>query len=73
MSAREEATEEWRRLNKEELNDVYCSTDIIRASQPRRKEMGGVGTTYGKRKRCVPGFVGKSEGKRQFGIPRRRR
>jgi hypothetical protein len=27
---RDEVTEEWRKLNNEELNDLYCSPSIVR-------------------------------------------
>ena len=54
---RDEVTGEWRRLHKEELNDVCCLPDIIRVIQPRRKEMSGVGSTYGKRKEVRTGFL----------------
>jgi len=32
---RDEATEEWRRLHKEELYDLYTSTNIMRVVKPR--------------------------------------
>jgi hypothetical protein len=33
---RDEATEEWRRLHKEELYDLYSSTSAMRVINPRR-------------------------------------
>jgi hypothetical protein len=33
---RDDVTGEWRRLHNEELNDLYCSPNIIRATQSRR-------------------------------------
>jgi hypothetical protein len=33
---RDEVTGEWRRLHKEELNDLYCSSNIERAMKSKR-------------------------------------
>jgi hypothetical protein len=33
---RDEVTEEWRKLHNEELNDLYCSTNIVRVIKSRR-------------------------------------
>jgi hypothetical protein len=33
---RDEVTEEWRKLHNEELNDLYCSLNIIRVIKSRR-------------------------------------
>ena len=33
---RDEVTEEWRRLHKEELNDLYSSPNIVRVIKSRR-------------------------------------
>jgi len=33
---REEVTGEWRRLHKEELNDLYCSPNLMRVIKSRR-------------------------------------
>jgi hypothetical protein len=35
-SRRDEETEEWRKLHNEELNDLYCSPNIVRVIKPRR-------------------------------------
>jgi len=36
-SKRDEVTGEWRRLHNEELNDLYCSPNIVRVIESRRK------------------------------------
>ena len=33
---KDEVTEEWRKLHKEELNDLYCSPNIFRVIKSRR-------------------------------------
>jgi hypothetical protein len=40
-SKTDEVTAEWRTLRNEELYDLYCSPNIIRVMQKRKKEMGG--------------------------------
>jgi len=47
-SKTDEVTEEWGKLHNEELNDMYCSTNIIRVMN---NEMGGAcSTCVGKKK-----------------------
>jgi len=68
---RDEVTEEWRRLHNEELNDLYCSTNIVRLI---KSGMIWAGHVARMRKMIVVCriLVGKPEGKRPLGRPRRR-
>ena len=38
---RDEVTGEWRKLRNEELNDLYCSLNIVRVSKTRRMRWTG--------------------------------
>jgi hypothetical protein len=44
-----EATAEWRRLHKEELNDLYSPPNIIRVIKPRRMRWAEHVARMGKR------------------------
>ena len=69
---RDEVTEEWRRPYTEELNDLYCSSNIVRVIKSKRmKWMWNVARMRGRRGLYTV-FVGKLDGKRPLGRPRRR-
>jgi hypothetical protein len=67
----DEATGEWRRLHKEELNDLYSSPNIIRVIKSRRI-MGRACSTCGEKRGVYRILMGRPEGRRPFGRPRRR-
>ena len=66
-SKRDEVTGEWRRLHNEELNDLYCSPNIVRVIKSKRMRWAGHVARMGERR-----GVGKPEGRRPLGRPRPR-
>jgi len=68
---REEVTRGWRKLH-EELNDLYCSHNILRVIKSRRMRWVGHVARMGERRGAYRDLVGKPEGKRPLGSPRRR-
>jgi len=66
---KDEVTVEWRKLNKEELSDLYFLQNIVRGSH---RELDGRGVLHvWRRGEVYAGFlVGKSEPKRPLGRPR---
>jgi hypothetical protein len=69
---RDEVTGEWRKLHNEEIHNLYSSTDIIRQIKSRRMRWAGHVARMGEEKKLYKVLVGKSEGKRPLGRPRRR-
>ena len=53
-------TGEWRKLHNEELNDLYCSPNIVRVIKIEKNEMGGACSTYGGEERRIQGFGGET-------------
>jgi len=58
---RDEVTEEWRRLHKEELNDLYCSPNIVRVIKSRRMRWAGHVARMGEERGVNRVLVGKPE------------
>ena len=71
-AGREEVTAEWRRLHNEELNDLYCSPNIVRVIKWRRMRWAGHVACMGEERGVYRVLVGKLDGKRPLGRPRRR-
>jgi len=69
---RDEVTGEWRRLHNEELNDLYCSPNIVRVIKSRRMKWAGHVARMGEERKVYRVLVGKPEGRRLLGRPRRR-
>ena len=69
---RDEVTGEWRRLHNEELNDWYSSPNIVRVIKSRRMRWVGHVERMGEERGVYRVLVGKTEGKRPLGRPRRR-
>jgi len=69
---RDEVTGEWRILHNEELNDLYCSPNIVRVIKSRRMRWAGHVARMGEERGMYRVLVGKLEGRRPMGRPRRR-
>jgi hypothetical protein len=69
---RDEVTEEWRKSHNEELHILYSSPDIIRQVKSRRMRWAGHVARMGEKRKVNKVLVGKPEGKRPLGRPRRR-
>ena len=61
---RDEVTKEWRKLHNEELNDLYCSPNIVRVIKSRRMRWAGHVARMGDSRGVYTVLVGKPEGKR---------
>ena len=68
-SKRDEVTGDWRKLHNEELSDLYSSPNIVRVTKSRRRWAGHV-ARMGEGDTCRI-LVGKPEGRRPLGRPRR--
>jgi hypothetical protein len=69
---RDEVRGEWRKLQSEELHNLYSSPDIIRQIKLRRSRWAGHVARMGEGRNLYRVLVGKPEGKRPLGRPRRR-
>jgi hypothetical protein len=64
---RDEVTGEWRKLHKEELNDLHSSPNIVRVVKSRQMRWGGHVAPMGEDRGVHRVLVGKPEEKRSLG------
>jgi hypothetical protein len=67
---RDEVTGDWRKLHNKELHNFYSSLNMIRMI--KEDEMGMACSTNGEKRNAYRILVGKPEGNRPLGRPRRR-
>jgi len=63
---------EWGRLHNDELNDLYSSPNIVREIKSRRMRWAGHVSRRGEERGVYRVLVGKPDGRRPLGRPRRR-
>ena len=68
----DEVTGEWRKLHNEDLNDLYSSPNYVRVIKSRRMRWEANVARTGERRGVYSVSVGKPEGQRPLGRPRRR-
>ena len=68
----DKVTGEWRKLHYEELSDLYSLLNIVRVVKSRRMRWAGHVARMGQGRGVHRVLVGKPEGKRPLGRPRRR-
>jgi hypothetical protein len=66
---RDEVTGEWRKLHNEELNDLYCSPNIIQIMKSRKMRRAGHVARMEERRGVHRVLVGKPEGKNHLEDP----
>jgi hypothetical protein len=62
----------WRKLHNEELHHLYSSPSIVRIIKSKRLRWAGHVARMGEKRNVYTLLVGKPEGKRPLGRPRRR-
>jgi hypothetical protein len=67
---RDEVTGEWGKSHNEELNDLYCSPNIVRVIKSRRMRWAGHVARMGEERGVYRDLLRKPEGKRSLGRPR---
>jgi len=66
---RDEVTREWRKLHNEELNDMYCSPNIVRVIKSRRMRWEGHVACMRKRRGVYRALVGNLRERDHLGDP----
>jgi hypothetical protein len=69
---RDEMTGEWRKLHNQELHNLHSSPNIIRIIKSRRMRWAWHVARMGEKRNAYRILVGKPQGKRPLGRPRRR-
>jgi len=69
---RDEVMVEWRRLHNEELNDLHSSPNIVRVIKSRKMRWAGHVARMAEERGVYRVLMGKPEGKRPLGRPRRK-
>jgi hypothetical protein len=69
---KDEVTREWKKLHNEELHILYSSQNIISQIKSRRMRWAGHVARMVEERKVYKILVGKPEGKRPLGRPRRR-
>jgi hypothetical protein len=69
---RDEVTEDWRKVHNKELNNPYCTPNIVRVIKSRKIRLAGHVARMGERRGVYIVLVGKPEGKRPLVRLRRR-
>jgi hypothetical protein len=67
----DEVTGNWRKLHKDGLHNLYSSTNIITLMKTRRKSWAGHVARMGETRNAYRILMGKPEGRRPLGRPRR--
>jgi hypothetical protein len=62
----------WRKLHNDELHSLYSSPNVVRVIKPRRMRWAGHVARMGERRGVYGVLVGRPEGNRPLGRPRRR-
>jgi hypothetical protein len=62
----------WRKLHNEQLHGLYSSPSIVRVIKARRMRWAGHVARMGGGEECMQHLVGRPEGRRPLGRPRRR-